>query len=190
MIEVNAGNVIAITAPLTASSTTSIQIWALSVITSPAATAWVPPITTMPTLSTKVSGRRSATTPPKSRNSTIGTVLAASTSPSALVELSMDSTANASATPAIVLPAVFTVLATKYHRKFGWLSGARGSRPFRDPDMNAILGRTQHAHRHDRAFPDALEPDRSVLFQDHPSLRRKTRSGVKGRIRRLRRLTR
>ncbi len=36
------------------------------------------------------------------------------------------------------------------------------------------------AHRYDRAFPDALEPDRSVWFQGHPSLRRMTRSGVPG----------
>ncbi len=36
------------------------------------------------------------------------------------------------------------------------------------------------AHRYDRAFPDALEPDRSVWFQGHPSLRRMTRAGVPG----------
>ncbi len=37
----------------------------------------------------------------------------------------MERTANARKTPAIVLPAVFTVEAMKYHRKLAWRSGAR-----------------------------------------------------------------
>ena len=79
----------------------------------------------MPTRRTAVSGHRSAITPPKSRNNTIGVVPAASTRPSALGESLISSTANARATADIVVPARFTVRAIQYHRKFACCSGAR-----------------------------------------------------------------
>jgi hypothetical protein len=53
-------------------------------------------------------GNRSATTPPKSRKTTIGTVCAASTWPRAAAEPVRSRTAKASATVAIVLPRVLT----------------------------------------------------------------------------------
>ncbi len=78
----------------------------------------------MPTWSTSTRGSRSAITPPNSRNSTSGIELAASTAPSAVGESETSSTANATATGAIVDPPVFTVWEKKYHRKFCWRSGA------------------------------------------------------------------
>ena len=55
-----------------------------------------------------VRGNRSAMTPPKSRNTTIGMVCAASTWPNAEGESVISRTANARATFAIMLPSVLT----------------------------------------------------------------------------------
>ena len=120
----NAGQVNASTVPLSASRTISIHSSAASVRMRYAAAPCVAASTTLPTRRISTRGSRSAITPPNSRNSTIGMVLAASTAPSAPGELETSSTANASATGAIVLPIMLIVLEAKYHRKFRSRSGA------------------------------------------------------------------
>ena len=124
-IDAMAGKVIASAVPLTRASATSIQIRAVPVITRAAAAPWLAAITSIPTRSTRVRGSRSAMTPPRRMNTTSGPVSAASTRPSALGESVIESTANARATPAIVVPARLTVLAVQYHRKFSCRSAAR-----------------------------------------------------------------
>ena len=106
-----AGIVNADTVPLAASMTTSIHTSARPEITSAAAAPWVTVESTFATTITVDRGNRSETTPPISRNTTIGTVRAASTTPSALAESATSSTANANAIGAIPVPAVETTRA-------------------------------------------------------------------------------
>lgn len=79
---------------------------------------------------TSVRPKRSAMTPPANRKTTIGTLIAASTVPSALGESLTSSTAKASATLAMVPPAMLTSREAAYHRKLRSRSGARASRRF------------------------------------------------------------
>ncbi len=123
-----AGKLIADTVPLTTSRTMTIQRSAVPLITRNATIPWVAADITLETCSTRVRGNRSATTPPKSRNSTIGAVRAASTCPRAAAESVMSSTANASATPAIIEPRVLLKREAKYHAKLAWRSGANDCR--------------------------------------------------------------
>ncbi len=122
-----AGNPMAENRPCTALIVTSIQISAVPVITSSAMLAWVQPEATLETWSTNARGNRSAITPPQSRNTTIGTVWAASTQPRTVAESVISSTAKASATLAIMLPRVLTNREAKYQRKFRSRSGATES---------------------------------------------------------------
>ena len=103
MIAANAGNTSASVRPLRASSTISIHSSAVSVMTSVATIPCVAARTRPPTRRIRTRGSRSAITPPKSRNSTSGIELAASTAPRAVGESETSSTANASATGAIVV---------------------------------------------------------------------------------------
>ncbi len=73
-------------------------------------------------------GNRSAITPPNSRKSTIGTVRAARTWPSALAEPVRSSTAKVRAIPAIIEPSVLLNREAKYQAKLRSRSGATASR--------------------------------------------------------------
>src|SRR3954452_19854222 len=90
------------TVPLAASRTSSDHTSACPEITSHATTAWVPADSRYDVCITADLERRSATTPPRSRNATIGTVRAARASPESVTAR----TAKASAIGAIVDPAV------------------------------------------------------------------------------------
>ena len=78
-------------------STMTIQSSAAPVITSSAMAAWSRPEKMLETWMTSVRGKRSAITPPQSRNTHLGIVCAASTWPRAVAESAISSTANASA---------------------------------------------------------------------------------------------
>ena len=104
----NAGQISAATVPLKAWSTTSIHSSARSVMTRYAAAPWLAASATWPTRRISTRGSRSAITPPTSRKTTIGIVLAASTMPSAPAESVTSRTANASATGAMVEPTRLT----------------------------------------------------------------------------------
>ena len=103
-----AGNEIAETRPCTAASTIIEVSVAVSVMTRNASRPWVAAEKRLDSWSTTVRGNRSATTPPNSRNSTIGIVCAASTWPRAEGESVTSSTAKARAMLAIIPPSVFT----------------------------------------------------------------------------------
>ncbi len=111
MIDCRAGKVKASAVPFSASRQMSIQISAVPVMTRAAAAAWVTPSRVAPSRITTVRDTRSATTPPSSRKRIVGIVLAASTKPRSAAEFEIDSTAKARATPDIVVPTRFTVLA-------------------------------------------------------------------------------
>jgi hypothetical protein len=106
-----AGMVNADTVPLRASMATSVHRLAEPVMTSTATTVWVAPDNRFAVRMTAVRENRSETTPPMRMNSTIGTVRAASTRPSAVAEWVIASTAKVRATGAIADPAVETTRA-------------------------------------------------------------------------------
>ena len=120
-----AGNVAAARVPLSAASTRKCQCSTLPVITSSARAPCASPAPVLHTRITRARPKRSATTPPTSRNTTIGMLWAASTWPSATDESSSSSTANASATPAIVVPDMLTTRAAAYRRKLRSRRGAK-----------------------------------------------------------------
>ncbi len=99
-----AGKLTALTAPLTTSSAMTIHSSAASVITSVATVAWLRKDAIAENRINRARSNRSDSTPPNSRNTTIGVVLAASTRPRALAESLISSTANASATETIIDP--------------------------------------------------------------------------------------
>jgi hypothetical protein len=99
-----AGKLAADTVPLTTSRTITIHSSATPVITSAATVPWVSALSRAVTQITRVRSNRSASTPPKSRNTTIGTVWAARTKPRALAESLIVSTAKARATETIIDP--------------------------------------------------------------------------------------
>ena len=103
-----AGKLIDMTVPCTAVRTTSCQISACPEITRTAMASWHRPETTLENWMTRVRPNRSAITPPARRNTTIGMLCAASTTPSAVAELLTSSTAKARATLAITPPTEFT----------------------------------------------------------------------------------
>ena len=79
-----------------------------------------------------------------SMNPTIGTVQAATTTPSAVGELSMCRTAKASASPDIDEPAVLIVSPKKNHRKFVCRSGPqRVGKVTRRPPSEGRIGSRQ-----------------------------------------------
>ena len=100
----SAGWTTAIVRPWIASRTTSIHSSAVPVMTHAVTEPWVAARTRFPARRMSTRGRRSAMTPPKSRKTTIGIELAASTMPKALAELPTSSTAKVSATSAMVEP--------------------------------------------------------------------------------------
>ena len=110
-----AGIVNADTAPLTPSMTVSCVSVASPLMMRYAASAWVRQVSTCETWSTTMREKRSATTPPTRRKTTIVRVRTPSTCASALADGSMCSTAKASATGTMTEPAVETVRAVKYH---------------------------------------------------------------------------
>ncbi len=93
-----AGKLIAETIPLRTSRTMTIHSSATPLITRYATVPCVAAERTADTRMISARSQRSATTPPKSRKTTIGMVCAARTRPSALAESLMSSTAKASAT--------------------------------------------------------------------------------------------
>ena len=106
-------------APLTASMPASMPTLAVPVSTTAAARACASALTNAATRKTRRRDQRSATTPPASMNTTCGTLRAASTSPSAAGEPVRSSTANASATGAMMLPSTATVRAATSQQN-GW----------------------------------------------------------------------
>jgi hypothetical protein len=95
---VEAGEKKASPAPKSAKRTTSCQRRACPVTSSVATRAWEPVRSTSAASITRCRGQRSATTPPRSRNTTRETNAAARTSPSADAEPVSSMTAKASAT--------------------------------------------------------------------------------------------
>jgi hypothetical protein len=124
-----AGRLMAATTPLTAVSAISCHSCAVPVITRAAIASWLTPATTLETWMTSVRPKRSAITPPASRNTIIGMLWAASTVPSALGEWLTSRTAKARATELIAPPTRLTARERKYQRKFCSRSGAK------DPDQ-------------------------------------------------------
>lgn len=125
MTPCSAGNVNALTVPLTASITMMFVTVACPVMNSAAAPAWDTPDARCEICSTRPRGKRSATTPPKSMNAAIGIVCAARTAPNAPGELEMSRTANASAMVTSEEPNIDTVRPTNSQRKWLSRSGAR-----------------------------------------------------------------
>ena len=75
--------------------------------------SWLSPATTLEVWMTRVRPNRSASTPPTSRKTTIGMLCAASTTPRAVGESLICSTAKASATGAIRAPIRLTMREAK-----------------------------------------------------------------------------
>ena len=94
------------TVPLTAARTMIIHSSAWSVMTRQASRPWLAAAARLETCSSTARGKRSAITPPNSRNATSGIVCAASTWPSAVADPVRSSTAKVSAIPAIIVPRV------------------------------------------------------------------------------------
>ena len=104
MIPEIAGLKNALAAPAIAASAASIHTPGSPVMSSAAIAPWAASrIRSVVTISAR-RGRRSAHTPPTSRNATSGTVRAASTIPRSVAEPVSSSTANASATPTMPSP--------------------------------------------------------------------------------------
>ena len=103
------------TAPLTVSMPTTIHSCAWPVMISAAAAPCVTAVSAWETCMTVVREKRSDTTPPTSRKSTMAAVRAVSTWARAAAESLMWSTAKARPTGAIAEPTVETVRAAKYH---------------------------------------------------------------------------
>ena len=100
-----AGMPAAVDVPLTAASAARCQISAVSVMTRAAIASALSPEPTLVAWMTRVRPNRSASTPPASRNTTIGMLYAARTVPRAVADPLTSRTANDNAMPAIVVPA-------------------------------------------------------------------------------------
>src|SRR6478672_7060091 len=109
--------------PLIAASTARCHNSARPEIRSAAAMAWLVPLIRFEATITWCRGRRSAQTPPKRMNRTVGTWRAVSTMPSFVVDWVRSSTANESATGAIALPAIEIVRPAKSRRNSRSRSG-------------------------------------------------------------------
>lgn len=106
-----AGKLIAVTMPLTTSSAITIHSSAMPLITRKATAPWVRAESRPESCMISARSKRSEITPPNRRKSTIGTVWAARTRPSALAESLMSRTANASATVTIIEPVIEAIRA-------------------------------------------------------------------------------
>ena len=95
------------------------------VMSSTAVAPWASALVRFEACSTSERSNRSASTPPRSSTTTIGTVRAASTCPSVVAEPPRSSTAKAIATEAAVRPSRLTVRDARYQENAGCRSGPK-----------------------------------------------------------------
>ncbi len=126
-IAARAGMLSAEAVPISPARHAICQICACPLTTRAAIESWLTPATRLLAWITSVRPNRSATTPPTSRKTTRGMLLAASTVPRALGESLTSSTAKARATLAMVPPTRLTKREAAYQRKLGSPSGARAA---------------------------------------------------------------
>ena len=103
---------------------------AFPVMSSTAVAPWASALVRFEACRTSDRSNRSASTPPKSSTTTIGTMRAASTCPSVVAEPPRSSTAKAIATDAAVRPSRLTVREARYQANAGCRSGPRVVAPF------------------------------------------------------------